>query len=179
MGESVSANLERFLREQTLETFMSLRDAMIQSPDYDPYDHYQSEAHALLGKGEFEKLTEYLMSKMDGWIVNPGIHKLLSFALHKLGHEERARMELLLARALLNGILSTGDGSEARPYLVSSVTDEYDVLEHLGKSLRQQSLVESEGRRCDRFECTDGSLIWFDVSAPLAWFERTIKSADR
>jgi hypothetical protein len=177
MGEPVKVYLERFLREQTLETFMSLRDAMIQSPDYDPYDHYQSEAHALLGEGEFEKVTEYLTSKMPGWILNPGIHKLLSFALHKLGDEERARMEFLLARAFLNGILSTGDGSEARPYLVSSVTDEYDVLEHLGKSLRQQSLVENEGRRCDRFDCEDGSQIWFDVSAPLACFERKIRAA--
>lgn len=177
MGEPVNVYLERFLREQTLETFMSLRDAMIQSPDYDPYDHYQLEAHALLGEEEFEKVTEYLMSKMPGWILNPGIHKLLSFALHKLGDEERARMEFLLARAFLNGILSTGDGSEARPYLVSSVTDEYDVLEHLGKSLRQQSLVENEGRRCDRFDCEDGSQIWFDVSAPLACFERKIKAA--
>jgi hypothetical protein len=178
MGETVSVYLERFLQEQTLETFMLLRDAVLASPDYDPYNHYQSEAHALLEREEFAQVTEYLMSKIPGWILNPGIHKLLSFALHKLGDEERARMEFLLARAFLDGILLTGDGSEARPYLVSSVTDEYDVLDHLGKSLRQQSLVEKKGRRCDRFECEDGSQIWFDVSAPLARFESEIGRQD-
>jgi hypothetical protein len=50
------------------------------------------------------------------------------------------------------------------------------VLEQLGKSVRQQSLVENEGRR---FDCEDGSQIWFDVSAPLACFERKIKAAGK
>jgi hypothetical protein len=177
MSERVSEYLESFLQDPTFETFMPLRDAVIGSPEYDPYDHYQSEAHELLGKGEFEKVAEYLLSKMPGWVLNPGIHKLLSFALHKLGDAERARLEFLLAKAFLNGILLTGDGSEEYPYLVTCVTDEYDVLEHLGKSLKQQSLVEKEDGRYDCLDCEDGSQIWFDVSVPLARFEREIKSA--
>ncbi len=175
--ESAETHLERYLREQSLENFVRLRDAVVALPDYKPYSNYKLEAYSLLEKKKFKKAVKYLMSKMPGWILNPGIHRLVAFALHKLGDEDKAKSEYALARLFLNAILSAGDGSEAHPYLVSSVADEYDVLEHLGKGLRQQTLVERGNRRYDRFDCEDGSQIWFDVTAPLTHFERMVHSA--
>jgi hypothetical protein len=174
--ESVQTHFERYLREQSLESFMRLRDAVIALPGYEPYSNYKLEAHSLLEKTEFDKAVKYLMSKMPGWLLNPGIHKLLSFAFHKLGDEDKAKSEYALARLFLNAILSTGDGSEARPYLVSSVTDEYDVLEHLGRHLQQQTLIERGDKRYDRFDCKDGSQIWFDITVPLTHFGKMAKA---
>lgn len=86
-------------------------------------------------EGRVEEAKGLLESVLPGWILNPRIHQLISFAWHKLGQEEAAQYELAVAVALLNGILSTGDGSKAQPYLVLYPADEYDLLAYLGTAI--------------------------------------------
>jgi hypothetical protein len=173
--ESVQPYFEHYLREPSLENFWLLRDAVALLPDYQPYEDYRPTAYSLLAQEKFAEVAQYLMSKMPGWILNPGIHNLLAFLFHKSGDEDRARVEYVLAQLLLGTIISTGDGSEAHPYIVSSIADEYDVLEYLGKDLKLQALVEKGERRYDRLDCTDGSRIWFDITMPLSHLEKTFR----
>jgi hypothetical protein len=56
------------------------------------------------------------------------VHKFLAFAYGKQGGKDAARIEYQLANLCLEGILSTGTGTEDKPYLVLHVEDEYDVL---------------------------------------------------
>jgi len=67
----------------------------------------------------------------------------------------------------VQGILSTGDGTKQHPYVVTRTSDEYDVLQFLGKELESQSLLEEEDRQYDLLRCKDGSEMWFDVTDPL------------
>lgn len=165
--------LRCYLQQPSPENWNRLRDAAANSPCYSPYSDYRNQALALLSRGEWEQAKGYLLSTIPGLALNPGIHKMLSFALHKLGEQQSAQAEFVLAEALLRGIQSTGDGSEAHPYVVSSVQDEYDLLEHLGKTPRGQALVEKAPRYYDRLDCEDGSQIWFDITQPLTHLRRT------
>lgn len=177
MQESIQAHLERYLQEQSPESFLQLRDAVAASSSYAPYsDSYVETAHSLLKQEKFEEAIDYLMSMMLNWFLNPGIHKLVSFASHKLSKSDDAQFEYTLAMLFLKGILSTGDGSETRPYLVLHIRDEYDVLEHLGKEPVRQSLVNKGNRHYDRQDCKDGSQIWFDVTTPHGYLERRFMS---
>ena len=65
----------------------------------------------------------------------------------------------------IKSILDTGDGSRERPYVVSSTTEEYLVLEHFNKTLMMQALVDIDGKRMDRMVCEDGTAYYFDISA--------------
>lgn len=76
-------------------------------------------------------------------------------------------MEYQIGQICIDCILSTGDGSKDQPYLVLRTSDEYDVLEHLDKKVKQQSLTGNGEKRFDVLECEDGSEYWFDVTDAL------------
>ena len=179
MSESTQAHLERYLRERSLENFLALRDAVIASPGYAPYTgRYEGRAGSLLEDENYQEAIDYLVSMMDNWLLNPGIHRLAAYAYHKLGRDEDAGFEYWLFRATLEGITSTGDGSFESPYLVLHTKDEYDVLEYLGKETRRQRLVKGNDRQYDCHDCTDGSEIWFDITTPFGFLGRRIEKGD-
>jgi hypothetical protein len=167
MSESVKELFVQYLQSPSPETFERLRRAAAASPQYNPYSDGLSRAGALVGEEKFQEALDLIESVMPCWIMNPGMHMLASFAHHKLGHEKEAECEAMFCRALIDGILATGDGSRARPYKVMYVRDEYDVLEHLGKKRNVQALV-GDGVPMDEMTCEDGTVLWFDISAPMA-----------
>ena len=58
----------------------------------------------------------------------------------------------------------SGGGTQARPYLVTHIADEYDLLAVLGKEAASQRQVNSEGGAFDVITCSDASELWFDVT---------------
>jgi hypothetical protein len=66
---------------------------------------------------------------------------------------------------LVLGILATGDGSADKPYLVSRVSDEYDILRHTKKGMKGQSLRTKGDKSFDVIACQDGQELWFDITA--------------
>jgi hypothetical protein len=148
---------------------MRLREAIAASPDYAPYADSPENVLSTVGDCNYEEAKSALLSLMGGWLLNPGIHTTLAFAYHKLGDEVGAKLEFELGARCLEGILSTGTGEEASPYLVLHTADEYDVLEHLGKRSLNQALVTTEQRTAyDVHQCEDGTSVWFDVTTPYA-----------
>ena len=168
MEESVREQLNAFLQAPSAGGFLRLREAVIESSGYAPYARDLHQANALLKEGKLEEARDHLLSAMANYLLNPGAHQMLAYAHHELGDEQAARFEHAVAAAMMQGILSTGDGTAERPYLVLHTADEYDVLRHLDKRPQQQSLVEAAGKRLDRQQCDDGSEIWFDVTVQLA-----------
>ena len=177
MHEAVSLQLEYYLQDQSPENFRRLRKAVASSPDYAPYaEHYRGQVYPLIEAGQFEIARERLATLLPNWLLSPGIHALTSFVLHKLGQEEDALYEFGLGQAVMAGILTTGDGSEARPYLVLHTSDEYDVLAHLHKKSRRQSLAKKEERYYDCQECEDGSHLWFDITTPYQHLQHQLQA---
>jgi hypothetical protein len=158
--------LNRFLQEPRPGNFLELRAALINSPLYSPYENYKETAYPLLDQEQYTEALDYLKSVLPKWFLNPGIHRTLAYTYHKLAHANEESLERDLANLLLNGILSSGSGSEARPYLVLYVDDEYEVLEGLGRKSRLQQLIEKGNCYFDAQICEDGNTIWFDVTTP-------------
>lgn len=105
-----------------------------------------------------------MVPAMANYLLSPGAHLLLGDIYEKLGDEESARRERTIAIRCVKAILASGDGTADRPYLVTRVSDEYDVLAYLKKPMERQSLQQRGGRACDVMCCKDGSEIWFDIS---------------
>ncbi len=174
MQNPVKTAFFNYTENQSPESFLSFRDAVAASPDYSPYSDYKETVYDFLENEKFGEAEEYLTSVMPGWFFNPGIHKLMSFVLHKLGKEKEAQIEFQLAMLLLEGILSTGDGSRNRPYLVLSTDDEYDVIEYFEKKITSQSLVKEGNRQCDLMKCDDNARIYFDITVPYSNLEKQL-----
>ena len=75
------------------------------------------------------------------------------------------RAEKDMAVTCLCGILATGDGTRQRPFLVSRVSDEYDLIRYCFSTNRNsQSLRIIDGHYYDVLACGNGKICWFDVT---------------
>lgn len=105
-----------YLEDRTPAGFIRFRSALIASPDYQAYsDPELMSAEGLLEQGNFAAAHQALMALMPSWIASPRIHWLLSSALKALGRQEHADAEAAIGALLMDAILTSGDGSEARP----------------------------------------------------------------
>jgi hypothetical protein len=158
--------LNRFLKQPQPDRFLELRYAYEKSSIYTPYENYKASAFPLLDREQYSEALEYLLSVLPKWFLNPGIHHVLAYTNHKLARTDEESLENKIAQLLLYGILSSGNGSEVRPYLILYVDDEYEVLESLGKKSRLQQLIEKNACSFDVQICQEGDSIWFDATTP-------------
>ena len=157
-----------YLKSPTPEAFLKVRQAIIDSPTYDPYGASLEPVEELLGQERWTDAQEAMLAVMEDLMLTPRAHLCAGYIAEQLGDDKAAEMERMLAAACVEGILGTGDGTQEKPYLVTRVNEEYDVMQYLGKQMTQQSLTESDGVPMDRIQCSDGTELWFDISAPIA-----------
>ncbi|MEL6108499.1 MAG: DUF4919 domain-containing protein [Planctomycetota bacterium] len=166
-AESLSPSGEAFaalIDSPNRESYIKVYESLVRSEAYNPYSNEVDEAYELFEDGKATEARAKLQDAMGNLILSPRAHDFLGFLYHQLGDEQKAEMELRVSFACILGILATGDGSSEKPYLVARTSDEYDVLRHLKKQFRQQSLIEREGKHFDKIECADGSEYWFDIT---------------
>jgi hypothetical protein len=155
---------DAFIRKPSRETFMAARAAVIASESYDPYGRSLENAAALLEAKKFPEFIDEVPKLLPDHLLSPRLHIMASYAWRELGDEDGMRYEMGLAHLCIEGILKTGDGSRVNPYLVLRVSDEYDALGALRKTLTRQSLLKSEGKSIDAIDCSDGSVVNFDIT---------------
>jgi hypothetical protein len=100
----------------------------------------------------------------DNWMLTPYFHEALALVHKHLGDENRSALEVELYKACVQGVLLTGDGSEAKPFEVVRVEDAYGVLLCLEKEWVEEEDLVSGAVRCRVFRCADGTSYWFDYS---------------
>ncbi len=168
MDESVIQALHEYAAEQNAAAYEKLRQALIDSPDYQPYKGGLDGVRSLLNAGDFETALRQLVPLMSNYLLSPEAHLLNYFLLHKLGLDDEAQSGAAFHRLMLEGLLSTGDGSRERPYKVTHVSDEYDVLESFGKEMGTQLLIPEPEHVYDKLICRDGTEYWFEITDLVA-----------
>jgi len=167
-GQSEAAEpkelFEAFLKEPTKESYLRVFEAVASAPSYNPYSRDLDEATDLMKDKKHKEAQEKLEKAMPNLLLSPRAHQFASIAAKGLGDDKKAESERDAAAACLKGILLTGDGSADRPYLVTRVSDEYDLLRHLKKGKKAQSLRNKDGKSYDVIDCADGSQVWFDIT---------------
>ncbi|MCA8911667.1 MAG: DUF4919 domain-containing protein [Planctomycetes bacterium] len=153
-----------FLKDPNRDNFIAIRDVVRNHSSYAPYGQELNAAEKLLEGEDWNGFIDKGRELIPNYLLSPRFHLMRSFALKQIGDEESADMEAAMCMVCIEGIRSTGDGTEDAPWLVLRTLDEYDVLEQMGKSLKKQALVHKEGRALDRMECEDGEVVWFDVT---------------
>lgn len=161
---SLAEEFGQLIRSPSRSTYLSIREKLISSDAYQPYSDEFDVVGELFEQQKIDEATETLHGAMRNLMLSPRAHRLLGFLHHKLGDEQAAQAEMLIGRACLLGILATGDGTRDNPYIVARTSDEYDVIEHFQKELKQQSLTHTGDRHFDSIQCTDGSEYWFDIT---------------
>ena len=169
----------QFLQSGTKESFLAMRAALVGAETYAPYDDGLDSINSLMQAQKYAEAKDRIAQSMPDLLLSPQAHLMNSFILGKEGNEKGAEMEMAIARSCVDGILSTGDGTEASPYLVTRSSDVYDVLQFLQKEPSGQGLIHEGGRSFDRMECADGSVLWFDITDSFKTLEKKFSDEEK
>ena len=166
MTPELKRALSAYLKDRSADGYLQLRTLVTSSPHYAPYSEELQKFRELYERGQYQQAVTFLRGHLDNWVLSPRAHQMLSAAHGKLNQTEPADMERTLAWVMVEALLATGDGSESAPYQVTRLEDEYDLLEYLEKESKGQALMKLGDRECDRHECEDGTVLYFDVTVP-------------
>jgi hypothetical protein len=159
--------LAAFVEQPCKATYLAARDAVLCESPLPLQTVEMAELDLLLEQEQYHALVDRLDALPASKVLSPRIHFLAAEAASALGHADDEELERTLFVLTLQGVLSTGEGTRANPYVVCHASDEHDVLAALGHEPAGQSLVEHEGRLCDVLVCSDGREVWFDVTDSL------------
>ena len=178
-GEAPDGEIQKhfatFLKKPTQESFLRVRGALVASPAYAPYASDLDDVAKLVKAGKWKEAQAKLQGAMPNLLLSPRAHRFASRVATALGDPKGAEAERAIADKCIQGILSTGTGTAERPYLVTRVADEYDVLGHLGKRKRVQGLRRQGDRSHDVIQCEDGAEVWFDITDVFKQLTRRFK----
>jgi hypothetical protein len=159
--------LAAFVEQPSKATFLAARDA-VQRESSLPLSAVQiAELEQLLELEDYQSLLARLDALPPSKVLSPRVHFLAAETADALGDFADMELERCLFVIVLQGLLATGDGTRANPYIVSHVSDEHDILAALGLQASRQITVENAGSVCDILLCTDGREVWFDITQTL------------
>ncbi|HEY4001020.1 MAG TPA: DUF4919 domain-containing protein [Candidatus Xenobia bacterium] len=166
----------KFAADPTDQNYRAIFAVVIAQPSWDPYATDLAEVMQLLKDGQFEAARTRCLEMMPNRVLNPRAHWLLSKAAEGMHDADAAQFEMMLASRCVQGILATGDGSMERPWLVTAVEDEYDLLGLIGRRPHSQaSMTTSDGRELDVMHCPEGDA-HFDITAIRRALDRQFSS---
>lgn len=157
-----------FLSNPTLDSFRAVRDLVVTHPKYDGYSSDLRAMEDAYEQKRFADVKNEFAQAQPNLLLSPAAHLLLSLALKEEGNTQGSEMERFVCFRCLDGIQLTGDGTQAKPYLVLRTSDEYDLLSALGKQFTSQHLIHDGGKSFDKMVCADGSELWFDITEMMA-----------
>lgn len=173
-NRDVKEAFEAFLEKSTLDSYYALRDAVVSHAQFNPYSDELARLNTLCADEDFQEMQVVMQGMLPNCLMSPSFHIFAGLAAKGLGDEKTAELQSQVARRFLLALLETGDGSEEDPYHIVRIEDEYDVMAANGREVAGQEMLEENGRYFDVLTDTDGRKIWFDVTIPRTYLERTL-----
>jgi hypothetical protein len=170
--------------DTALADVTTMRFAYAASDDYQPMhdlpSDWKSQIIRAAGAGDVKKaatIADRIVAldplDLEAYVLRAGVRRQSGDALG-------AKLDGARARVLYASIVSIGDGSRDRPWVVITIAEEYYVRMVNGLDRKEQSLLACAGHPCDRM-ALDGTdkagrdALSFDVSIPIAFETRMLK----
>lgn len=167
-----SSNLDEcflsFVEEPALDTYLFVRERIVAHTRYDPYSDELRQLELDFHAGEYSRVYKNAPRLLPIWNLSPRFHYLFGVSALETGDLATAEREKRLSRTCLFGLTETGDGTEERPFLVTYLSDEYDLLRCMDVQVRQQQVVDVDHRQMDVLRAADGTEYWFDVTEVMS-----------
>jgi hypothetical protein len=164
--------------------FESLRMAYTETSDYSPYGDESEEGaiFAAIDSGQWNLALERAANVLKTNYVSITAHIGAELAYRNLEASDSAKLHHTIVYKLAMSILNSGDGtSPESAWKVIRVSEEYTVLQMLGKRVGSQALVRSsDGHPVDKMSVTDRetgeeTTYYFDVSLPMGHLDRELR----
>lgn len=153
---------KEFLLSPTFSSFLRVRQAVIDGASYDPTSTELDAAWSLITQSRFREAWDLLIGKQEKYLLSLRYYACLGIASESLGDRNAEPIMHLGATRCLQGLLSTGDGSRRRAYLILRSWDVCDVLESLHKKVVNPEAMQ-EPTEFLVMRCDDRSEVCFDM----------------
>lgn len=168
--------LAKFIEEPTKENFLLLRNDIVSDENYNPYSKDWDQLTDLLDAEKYEEAIEFSTVNL---FLSPRAHLYKQYAYEKLGNQNYADIEGMIAHRIMDGIEMTGDGTIENPYLVTSIIDESDMLMRWDENFFSQSLKHSNNKSFDIITTVSGKEYYFDITDCYKSLEKNRGSNNR
>jgi hypothetical protein len=159
-----------------------LRLAWVRDERYSPYgspsDEHFRRLRPALDADDLPLARSLLDSIIAFEFVSIAAHVSLADVAARMGDEAVSASHRRIANGMLRSILESGSGTNAAPWVVISVREEYALLHHLGLRMLRQGLTRcAGGQPCDALSVRNAETgeereLYFDVSFPMAFLDR-------
>lgn len=156
--------IEQFFSRPNKRTYLLARRVIVARSDYRIRESTLHDLQEQLNAGRYSEVLERADELCESLPLNARLYFLAGVAACELGRVPEADRYRERFQACLRGLLGTGDGTLKRPFIVTYLSDERDLLQSLGLRASRQSVVESRSRALDLLECEDGTVIYCEVS---------------
>ena len=144
--EAVNRAFEAFVAKPTQENFLRAFQQTTAAENYEPYSIELDEIKDLVEDHKLPEAQARLKKAMPGQLLSPQAHFLASRVARSLGDATTAEKETSLGKKCLEEFSAPETAAAEKPYLVTRVSDEYDVLRELKKFSRQQAVLRKNGK---------------------------------
>ena len=163
--------------------YQKARFAFALTDGYSPYDveprKRSRRVRDFLNAGDPAAAVLAIDSTLAVDYVDLDAHFWASTAHDRLGAADRSAHHAAVFGGLLRSILDSNRGTEADPYVVLTVAEEYVVVGVLGLAQRGQGLAPCGLAQCDLLSLVDPASgvereLYFDVSIPYGHMQRQL-----
>lgn len=177
--------MARARANDTLLDFQALRLSYTATPMYDPYGQRdrdrQDSLFAALDRDSVTVAAMWADSLLAENPVTPEGHAVAAYIAEQMNDTTRAEHHHWMAWGLMLSIQHSGAGTEASPFVVIAVYEEYALARFLKLERGgRQGLGTCGGRACDNVAFKDpatgrDTTLFFDVSIPIGYLDRAFK----
>lgn len=125
---------------------------------------YWAELHQLFDQRRYQHLYLRCSDLFALTCLSPRLHFWMGVAAIETRQAALSQQHRTAMQALLRALIDSGDGTREEPFVVTYVSDEYDILRALGLQAVSQRMLERSDGRYDVIGADDGQPYWFDVS---------------
>jgi hypothetical protein len=155
--------------QRTPESFLKVRRAVMAHEDFDPTPLHTDVLASLLGQKHWQEARRFFdVTSFPNLLLSPWAWALFATAEDEgNANRDASRLAGSMAKALIESIIETGDGSRERPYEVLNSADAEAILAYrLQMRESHLKLFPAEGKLYVRATCSDGTEVWFERLRP-------------
>lgn len=153
--------LGRIKNGETVD-YTQLRQAYVNSPDYDPYSFNvrepSAEMHKSARQDDCKTALNYAKRVLDMQFLAIDAHNIAGYCHEKLGRKDAATQERAIARGLIQSIVESGDGKTPETaFIVVTLEEQYALIMAMRLQRRSKSLIYHDGHSYDVHEVAQSS----------------------
>jgi len=172
--------------DPTSVDFTRLRQAYVDSAQYDPYGVEEATARGAMVKAFSERdcdgALKHAQTILDKNYLHIDAHFAAAMCYQRSQQVKEEQQHRAMALGLLNSVKGSGDGKTPETaYVVIAISEEYSLLSVLRLKKVRQALANTPGHKVDAMIVQDRSgaefTVFFNVDSPFQWFARSRKPA--